>query len=238
MHWLAYACWPIAVVHGLGSGSDARLPGATLVFVVCTGSVVAAVAWRLVAGHARSVGWRLGGALAAAAVLLVITAFAAAGPLRPGWSHRAGTSSALLAQLSGASATSYASAGQSTTSSTSPPVTSAIPAVPFSTSVSGSVATSAPDARGESQVTLTMRLADTTAPLEVRIVGPAVNGGISMHHSTVSLGTLTGQVTALDGSNVGAVVSGPSGSINLSMSLALDPNAGTLTGQVSGTAGQ
>ncbi len=238
VHWLAYACWPIAVVHGLGSGSDARLPGATLVFVVCTGSVVAAVAWRLVAGHARSVGWRLGGALAAAAVLLVITAFAAAGPLRPGWSHRAGTSSALLAQLSGASATSYASAGQSTTSSTSPPVTSAIPAVPFSTSVSGSVATSAPDARGESQVTLTMRLADTTAPLEVRIVGPAVNGGISMHHSTVSLGTLTGQVTALDGSNVGAVVSGPSGSINLSMSLALDPNAGTLTGQVSGTAGQ
>ena len=117
VHWLAYACWPIAVVHGLGSGSDARLPGATLVFVVCTGSVVAAVAWRLVAGHARSVGWRLGGALAAAAVLLVITAFAAAGPLRPGWSHRAGTSSALLAQLSGASAASYASAGPSTTSS-------------------------------------------------------------------------------------------------------------------------
>ena len=27
-------CWPIAVVHGLGSGSDARLPGATLVFVL------------------------------------------------------------------------------------------------------------------------------------------------------------------------------------------------------------
>ena len=33
VHWLAYACWPIAVVHGLGSGSDARLPGALLVFV-------------------------------------------------------------------------------------------------------------------------------------------------------------------------------------------------------------
>ena len=51
VHWLAYACWPIAVVHGLGSGSDARLPGATLVFVACTGSVAAAVAWRLVAGQ-------------------------------------------------------------------------------------------------------------------------------------------------------------------------------------------
>ena len=54
VHWLAYACWPIAVVHGLGSGSDARLPGATLVFVLCTGSVAAAVAWRLAAGRARS----------------------------------------------------------------------------------------------------------------------------------------------------------------------------------------
>jgi methionine sulfoxide reductase heme-binding subunit len=239
VHWLAYACWPIAVVHGLGSGSDARLPGATLVFVACTGSVAAAVAWRLVAGRARTVGWRLGGALAAAAVLLVITAFAVAGPLRPGWSHRAGTSSALLAQLAGASATSYTgSTPAPTTPSTAPPVTSAIPATPFSTSVSGTVATSTPDARGESEVTLTMRLADTTAPLEVRIVGPAVNGGISMHHSAVSFGTLTGQVTALDGSNVGAVVNGPSGSISLTMSLALDPNAGTLTGEISGTSGQ
>ena len=90
VHWLAYACWPIAAVHGLGSGSDARLPGAMLVFVVCTGSVAAAVAWRLAVGRARSVSWRLGGAVAGAAVLLVITAFAAAGPLRPGWSHRAG----------------------------------------------------------------------------------------------------------------------------------------------------
>ena len=83
-----------------------------------------------------------------------------------------------------------------------------------------------------------MHLADTTAPLEVRIVGPAVNGGISMRRSAVSFGTLTGQVTALDGSNVGAVVSGPSGSISLTMSLSLDPNAGTLTGQISGTSGQ
>ena len=33
VHWLAYACWPIAVLHGLGSGSDPRLPGAMLVFV-------------------------------------------------------------------------------------------------------------------------------------------------------------------------------------------------------------
>src|SRR5665647_669483 len=26
IHWTSYACWPIAVMHGLGTGSDARLP--------------------------------------------------------------------------------------------------------------------------------------------------------------------------------------------------------------------
>ncbi len=239
VHWLAYACWPIAALHGLGSGSDARLPGAMLVFAGCTGSVAAAVAWRLAVGRARSASWRLGGAAAGAAVLLVITAFAMAGPLRPGWSHRAGTSSALLAQLSSSAATSYS--GATTTSpprSTSAPATSGVPTAPFQTSVSGTVATSAPDAHGESQVTLTLRLTDTSTPLQIRIIGPAVNGGVEMRSSAVTFGPLTGQVTALDGSNVGAVVDGSTGSLSLTMDLSLDPNAGTLTGQLSGSPAQ
>ncbi|HXZ61301.1 MAG TPA: ferric reductase-like transmembrane domain-containing protein, partial [Acidimicrobiales bacterium] len=79
VHWLAYVCWPVAVVHGLGSGSDPRLPGALLVFVLCVGSVAAAVTWRLAVGHARSAGWRAVAALSAAAVLVAIAAFAALG---------------------------------------------------------------------------------------------------------------------------------------------------------------
>jgi len=54
----------------------------------------------------------------------------------------------------------------------------------------------------------------------------------------VTFGALSGQVTALDGSSVGAVVNGPSGSLSLTINLALDPAAGTLTGQVSGSAVQ
>ncbi len=216
VHWLAYACWPIAVVHGLGSGSDPRLPGAMLVFVACIGAVAAAVAWRLAVGRARSVTWRLGGALAGAAVLLVMTAFAAAGPLRSGWSHRAGTSPALLAQLSGAAATSYSRGTTGRTPTTSAPAASGIPATPFTTSASGTVVTSSPSGEGESggdaQVTLTMHLQDTTTPLTVRIIGPAEGGGVAMRRSAVSFGPLTGQVTALDGSSIGAVVSGPRGS--------------------------
>jgi DMSO/TMAO reductase YedYZ heme-binding membrane subunit len=238
VHWLAYACWPIAAVHGLGSGSDTRLPGAMLVFIGCTGSVAAAVAWRLAVGRARSASWRLGGAAAGAAVLLVITAFAAAGPLRPGWSHRSGTSSALLAQLSGSATTAYSGATTSPSRSTPAPAASGIPTAPFQTSVSGTVATSAPDANGESQVTLSLRPADTSTPLQIHIIGPAVSGGVEMRRSAVSFGPLTGQVTALDGSNIGAVVSGATGSLNLTMNLSLDPNAGTLTGQLAGTAAQ
>ena len=238
VHWLAYACWPIAVLHGLGSGSDARLPGAQVVFVLCIAAVAAAVAWRLAAGWARSVTWRLGGAVAGAAVLIVITAFAAAGPLRPGWSRRAGTSSALLAQLSGSASASYSSAPASTTPSTSASPAAGIPSAPFQTTVSGTVATSAPNGDGDVVVTLSMRLADTTVPLEVRIIGPAGNGGVTLHRSEVTFGPESGQVTALDGSTIGAFVTGATGSFNLTMNLSLNPGAGTLTGQLSGSPAQ
>jgi len=255
VHWLAYACWPLAVVHGLGSGSDARLPGALLVFFACVGMVVAAVAWRLAVGRARSTAWRAGGALAGAVVLVVIAAFAVVGPLRPGWSHRAGTSPALLAQLAGAAAGS--SAGASTPSRSQPtgavggptasPASdspsgsgsgsaSGLPSTPFTTAVSGTVHTTPPDAHGYSKVTLTMQLQDSATPLVVTIDGPAVDGGVAMRQSSVTFGPLTGQVTGLQGSNIGAVVNGPSGAVNLAMDLSLDPNTGTLSGQVSGTA--
>ena len=236
VHWLAYACWPIAVVHGLGSGSDARLPGAMIVFVLCTASVAAAVAWRLATGWARSVTWRLGCAVAGAAVLVVLIAFAAAGPLRPGWSHRAGTSSALLAQLSGSASASYSSAPTSTRPSTSAPPATGIPASPFDTTVSGTVVTSPPNSDGDVEVILTMRLADTSVPLQVHIIGPALNGGVALRHSEVTFGDLNGEVTALDGSTIGALVTGQTGSLNLTMNLSLNPGAGTVAGQISGGA--
>ena len=238
VHWLAYACWPIAVLHGLGSGSDARLPGATLVFLLCVTSVAAAVTWRLAAGRARSVSWRLGGAIVSAVVVVVIALFATLGPLRPGWSHRAGTSSALLAQLSGrtTASTSYSSAPP-TTSNSAPPA-AAIAAPPFQTTVSGTVVTASPNTNGDASVSLSMKLADTAVPLDVRIIGPAVNGGIELRQSQVTFGQLTGQVTALDGSSIGAFVTGPTETLSLTLNLALNPGAGTLTGEISASSAQ
>ena len=209
VHWLAYACWPIAVVHGLGAGSDTKLPGALLVFAACIGSVTAAAAWRLAVGRARSATWRLGGVLAGAAVLLTIAVFAIAGPLRPGWSHRAGTSPALLAQLAGSASGSSAGGATGATSAGAPSGSPAVPNAPFTTSVTGTFTTSGPTADGDSVVSLHMTLGDATAPLLVQIIGPASDGGVQMRRSAVTLGPLTGQVTALNGSSIGAVVRGP-----------------------------
>lgn len=235
VHWLAYACWPIAVVHGLGSGSDARLPGAMFVFVLCVAAVAVAAGWRLTAGRARSRSWRVGSAGAGVAVLAAIAVFAAVGPLQSGWSHRAGTSSALLAQLSGVSA-SYASTSGSTTTSTSASPTPSVPNPPFDTTVSGTVVTAPPNGDGNAAVNLSIQLADTTVPLAVRIVGPAEDGGVALNTSAVTFGQMRGRVTALEGSTIGALVSGPSGSLNLTMNLLLDPQTGRLTGQISGSA--
>jgi methionine sulfoxide reductase heme-binding subunit len=50
-HWAAYLSWPVAVAHGLGMGTDARLPWVLGLVAVCIAGVVGAVAWRV----ARSV---------------------------------------------------------------------------------------------------------------------------------------------------------------------------------------
>ena len=47
IHWLGYAAWPLAVVHSLGSSSDARSGLVLALLAGCVAAVVAAVAWRL-----------------------------------------------------------------------------------------------------------------------------------------------------------------------------------------------
>jgi sulfoxide reductase heme-binding subunit YedZ len=49
VHWLAYACWPVAVVHGLGTGTDRNATWVFILTLACGLSVVAVATWRLVA---------------------------------------------------------------------------------------------------------------------------------------------------------------------------------------------
>ena len=54
VHWLAYAAWPVALAHGIGSSPDMQSGWLLGLAVACIGVVMAAVIWRLV-GRARSV---------------------------------------------------------------------------------------------------------------------------------------------------------------------------------------
>ena len=102
VHWAAYACWPLALLHTLGTGSDVRSAWAVLLGMGCVVAVVLAIAWRLLdevtrlPAVARYVGM---GVTFAATIALV--GFAVAGPLHTGWAKAAGTPDQLLA-LSGA----------------------------------------------------------------------------------------------------------------------------------------
>jgi methionine sulfoxide reductase heme-binding subunit len=94
VHWLAYACWPLALWHGLGTGTDSRDPWLLALDALCAASVLAAAGWRLSLappGRSRTA------AIAAAVILpLATAAFVLAGPLQPGWARRAGTPPALI----------------------------------------------------------------------------------------------------------------------------------------------
>jgi sulfoxide reductase heme-binding subunit YedZ len=95
VHWLAYACWPVALLHGLGTGSDVR-PGWMLwLSVVCIGAVAIAVMARAATAYAAGVA--VTGTLAAlGAGALALAVWIPAGPLAAGWAKKAGTPPAIL----------------------------------------------------------------------------------------------------------------------------------------------
>jgi len=53
LHWLAYACWPIAVAHGLGIGTDRSVTWVFALTLGCIACVAATATWRIVSFGAR-----------------------------------------------------------------------------------------------------------------------------------------------------------------------------------------
>jgi sulfoxide reductase heme-binding subunit YedZ len=49
VHWCGYACWPPAVAHSLGSGTDNDRFWLLALVVACVAAVVGALVWRLAA---------------------------------------------------------------------------------------------------------------------------------------------------------------------------------------------
>ena len=96
VHMLAYVSWPVAVVHGVGTGTDTKSVWALLVVTACVATVVGALIWRLAGGWPRLAALRVAGIGAGVIATAALVAWIATGPLQPGWAKAAGTPADLL----------------------------------------------------------------------------------------------------------------------------------------------
>jgi sulfoxide reductase heme-binding subunit YedZ len=235
VHWLAYASWPVAVFHGLGTGSDAKSWWMLTLTGVCVAAVLAAV-WARIASIAPEKSNLRGPALLLSIVIpLGLLVFALAGPLQRGWARRAGTPTSLLAPQASAVAVASTSPRTSRAAAYRAPR-------PFSAAVSGTISqTSEPDG---AIVDLALNLTGGVhGNLRVRLAGaPADDGGLSMTGSQVDLtavgysSALRGQVTTLEGQRIDARVTDATGTaLNLRADLNIDNQAGTVSGRVVAT---
>jgi sulfoxide reductase heme-binding subunit YedZ len=229
VHWLAYACWPVALVHGWGTGSDARTGWMLLTTLSCAGAVAVAGASRLADGwreHVRVRGAAAGAGLALAVVLAI---WLPQGPLAAGWARRSGTPARLL----GSATARPRVAAQPTPA----------PAPLLDTFVSGVRGAVRQGLSRSGMVVVDLRMHLTGGPpgsLRVRLAGqPARGGGVVMDRSAVTLGPpsapgqLQGRISALNGSTLEALVGSADGRAErLHLQLALSGRAvqGTISG--------
>ena len=97
LHRSMYAAWVLALLHSLGTGSDARNQVFLMLNVAAVvAALVVFVAFRVGEGwRRRPVVWTALGA-AAVAVVIGVGAWALTGPLEPGWAKSSGTPPSLL----------------------------------------------------------------------------------------------------------------------------------------------
>jgi predicted ferric reductase len=96
VHWGSYLCWPVAVLHGLGTGSDTQVRWVLALTAACVAVVAGLCAWRLGCGWPSHAAARLAGALVLVLALIAGGVWLAAGPLQPGWARRSGTPANLI----------------------------------------------------------------------------------------------------------------------------------------------
>jgi predicted ferric reductase len=96
VHWLAYASWPIALLHGFGTGSDAKSTWLLMLSVACLIVVLGAVLVRVLDGWPANLRLRSAALAGAAAFSLFLLLWLPGGPLGSEWARRSGTPTALL----------------------------------------------------------------------------------------------------------------------------------------------
>jgi hypothetical protein len=230
LHWSAYAAWPIALVHALGTGTDARLGWMQLLGVGSTAAVVGAVLFR--AGRAGSWdGRRVGAAGAALFLPLAIGLWYVQGPGRHGWAARAGTPAALLP---------HAASRPTAVSSGVLAARTSLPSPPYSRTFSGTLSQSRPNASGRVLVSIRGR---TSGPdpgvLWIRLQGePVLGGGVSLTASGATFGpaanpqAYVGKIIGLEGSRIVLGLRSSRGALDVAVDLRVQPGSTSVAGVV------
>jgi sulfoxide reductase heme-binding subunit YedZ len=228
VHWLAYVSWPVALVHSLGTGSDARATWLVALGAVCLAAVAASVLARVAVGGGAPAP-RVLGAAAALVVPIVVAAWWHSGPARSGWAKRAGTPTRLIASHKRLVRTVLVA-------NTAPP-----PRAPrsFETGLTGTIHQTR-TAGGYERVVMIFALRGAPGgKLRIDLRGTPVNGGVSMTASGVSFVPATtrapylGSVTGLEGSIVAATVKDHAGDVlQLTARLSLDAASGVASGDL------
>jgi hypothetical protein len=231
-HWLAYAAWPLALVHALGTGSDARFGWMAAIALGCMLTVGAAVVVR--AAHQGAGRGSLAAIGAVGVSVLGIGLWYVTGPAQPGWAARAGTPTKLLSTPS--------SARTSTPAGASPQVGNELPRS-FAARLSGSIRQSPPYRSGLVTVRIDTHLeGQVGGELRLALQGATdEDGGISLTSSGVAFqdsGTTSvyeGSIVALAGPRVIAELSDDAGTtLRLSITFSIDQATGQVSGSLHG----
>ena len=228
IHFLAYAAWPVALVHAFGTGSDGRTGWFALLGFGCAAAVGLAVAVRRAPQRRprrspRACGCR--NCRRRADRLLLVPRW----PGTAGMGGTGGTPSSILRRH----------AARRTTIPTAPARTT------FSTPFAGALDARLAQSRDESgnvgiAIAGNVRGSHVLGILHLTLWGTATGEGVAMSTSRVTFSPVgakpyAGTVVGLDGNQVVADLTDPSGaSLRLSLELRIDSATSTVTGTVHG----
>jgi len=104
IHWLTYASWPIALLHGFGTGSDVADTWLLALSVICLLAVLASVIVRVADGWPEHLARRSAALGGAGVFSLFLLLWMPSGPLGSEWARRSGTPPSLLRHSSASGA--------------------------------------------------------------------------------------------------------------------------------------
>ncbi len=234
VHLTTWAAWPVALLHGLGTGTDARTSWMLALTGGCVMVVLLSGLWRVLTLASATPVRRMGATALLAGAPVALAAWVLAGPLAPGWAARAGTPTALLAS---SHSSSTAGTTRGTGAGSAAPGGSNLAAPTGTSRFDGTVAMQQGSAQATVVISGQLR-GGVSGELTIQLVGaPLPGGGVSLSSGTVSYtggagSAWRGPVTNLSGGTVGATLNRGSQQVQVQVLLRVDSSSGHALGEV------